>query len=70
MISDAVNSNWSVARDTVKDTVSIGVAHAEAALMPAVEPIVEQAKASGPCAENDARRARESVCRQNNALDV
>lgn len=45
MISDAVNGNWSIARDTVKDTVSIALAHAEGALMPAVEPIIEQTKA-------------------------
>lgn len=45
MVTDAVDANWSMARDAVKNTVSIGIAHAEAALTPAVEPIMEQAQA-------------------------
>ena len=57
MISDAVNGNWSIARDTVKDTVSIGLAHAEGALMPAVEPIIEQTKAR----ESYSRRCHSNI---------
>lgn len=43
-VTDAIDVNWGTARARVRDTLDIGIEHARGAFIPAVQPIVDQAK--------------------------